>query len=137
MARIRTYSELSQLATFDERFEYLSIRAGVGVATFGWERYLNQRFYTSREWRDTRHVVIARDLGCNLGVPGYDIFDRITIHHMNPITAEDVETGNPEILDPEFLITVDHITHNAIHYGNADTLPKPFVERAPGDTKLW
>ena len=137
MARIRTYSELSQLATFDERFEYLSIRAGVGVATFGWERYLNQRFYTSREWRDTRHIVIARDLGCNLGVPGYDIFDRITIHHMNPITAEDVETGNPEILDPEFLITVDHITHNAIHYGNADTLPKPFVERAPGDTKLW
>lgn len=133
----RTYSELAKLETFEERFAYLSIKARVGESTFGFERHLNQKFYTSREWRLARDEVIARDLGCDLGVAGFDIFDRILIHHMNPMVPTDLIHGNPDILNPEFLISVTHNTHNAIHYGDASLLRLPIVERRPGDTRLW
>lgn len=135
--RTRTYSELRRLGSFEDRFEYLSLRGVVGNATFGFDRYINQRFYTSRQWRQVRDVVIARDLGCDLGVEGYEIFDKIIIHHMNPMTVEDIDSGSDEILDPEFLISTTHNTHNAIHYGDASLLPQPFVERRPGDTRPW
>ena len=134
---IRTYRRLSRLETFEERFRYLSLRGEVGVATFGYDRHLNQSFYTSKEWRDIRHYVIARDEGCDLGVPGYEIHSRIYIHHMNPISAEQLIHGDESVLDPEYLITTTHQTHNAIHYGDEKQLPRPFVERRPGDTKLW
>lgn len=135
--RIRTYSELRRLGTLEERFKYLALRGEVGGITFGFDRYLNQQFYTSREWRSIRSHVIVRDNGCDLGVDGYDIHDRIYIHHMNPMTVEDVASGDSKILDPEFLISVTHRTHNGIHYGDESSLPKPHVERRPGDTKLW
>lgn len=135
--RIRKYSELQRLNTFEERFEYLSIRGTVGASTFGFERYLNQQFYRSKEWRDVRQVVIARDLGLDLGVEGHEIYDKVIIHHMNPMSIEDVELGRADILDPRYLITTNHRTHNAIHYGDASLLPQPLVERRPGDTKLW
>lgn len=133
----RSYSELRRLNTFEERYQYLQLRGQVGNATFGYERYLNQRFYTSREWRQVREYVIARDEGLDLGFPGYEIFDRIIIHHMNPMTVEDIEHGNSDILNPEFLITTTHMTHNAIHYGDERLLPRPLVERRPGDTRMW
>ena len=137
MPRGRSYSEMSQLQTFDERFQYLTLRGDVGQSTFGFDRYINQQFYTSTEWRRIRQHVIARDLGLDLGIEGYEIFDKVIIHHMNPMTVEDIEHGDPSILDPEFLITTCHNTHNAIHYGDERLLPKPIVERRPGDTKLW
>jgi hypothetical protein len=135
--RVRTYSDLCRLHTFEERFGYLSLRGEVGHATFGFDRWINQTFYTSRAWRDIRQGVILRDEGCDLGVLGYDISSRLLIHHMNPITADDIVNFNDEILDPEFLITTTHDTHNAIHYGDESLLPKRYVPRAPGDTKLW
>lgn len=134
---IRRYSELRRLDTFEDRFEYLKLRGGVGEKTFGFERYLNQQFYRSTEWRRTRQIVIARDNGLDLGFEGYEIYDRIIIHHMNPMTIEDVESGSDDILNPEYLITTTHMTHNAIHYGDIGLLPKPLIARAPGDTKLW
>ena len=137
MPRGRSYSEMSQLQTFDERFQYLTLRGDVGQSTFGFDRYINQQFYTSTEWRRIRQHVIARDLGLDLGIEGYEIFDKVIIHHMNPMTVEDIEHGDPSILDPEFLITTCHNTHNAIHYGDERLLPKPLVDRRPGDTKLW
>jgi len=109
----------------------------VGQATFGFDRYLNQQFYTSRQWRQIRNHVIARDLGRDLGIDGYEIHSRIYIHHMNPMTVADITSGDPRILDPEFLISVTHRTHNAIHYGDEGLLPKPPVQRRPGDTMLW
>jgi hypothetical protein len=118
-------------------YEYLKLPGSVGAATFGFDRYINQGFYASREWRQIRHHVISRDQGCDLGLAGYDIFDRIYIHHMNPMTVDDIEEGNMDILDPEFLITTTHRTHNAIHYANEYLLAKPLVDRKPGDTKLW
>jgi hypothetical protein len=133
----RSYSELIRLPTFEERFQYLALRGGVGNSTFGFDRYINQEFYRSREWRRVRYDVIARDLGCDLGIDGYEIRERIVIHHMNPMEVDDIANGDPSILDPEFLITTTHQTHNAIHYGDARQLRKPFVERRPGDTKLW
>jgi hypothetical protein len=135
--RIRTYQELRRFETLEERFEYLALRGEVGASTFGFDRWMNQAFYTSYEWKNVRHAVIARDEGMDLGVPGYEIFDRPIIHHMNPMTVEDVERGGSEIIDPEFLITTTLRTHNAIHYGDKSLLPKPPVERRPGDTKLW
>lgn len=135
--RIRSYSELRRIPTFEERFDYLQLKGSVGAKTFGFERYLNQQFYRSTQWRQTRDIVIARDLGMDLGIEGYEIYDRIIIHHMNPMTAEDIENGEGHILDPEFLITTCHNTHNAIHYGDASLLPQILVERRPGDTKLW
>lgn len=133
----RTYTELMRLDTFDERFDYLTVHSAVGLATFNYERYLNQRFYTSKEWRLIRNHCIARDRGLDLAVDGYEIHDRITVHHMNPMSVEDVYDYNPDILDPEFLITTTHPTHNAIHYGSSESLPVRIVERRPGDTQLW
>lgn len=137
MSFLRTFAELSQLQTFDERFEYLSLKSIVGRATFGSERFLNQVFYTSKEWRDVRQEVIARDGGLDLAMAGHEIYNKVIIHHMNPITVQDVDQRNPDILDPELLITVSHETHNAIHYGDADRLSRPPVERQPGDTLPW
>ena len=137
MTMIRRYSELRHIPTFEERFEYLKLNGSVGRETFGFDRYINQRFYTSKEWRDIRHHVITRDLGLDLGAEGYEINSRILIHHMNPIVVDDILHKNDDILDPEFLITTCHNTHNAIHYGDSSLLPKPLVERSRGDTKLW
>lgn len=137
MTMIRRYSELRRIPTFEERYDYLKLDGSVGRETFGFDRYINQRFYTSKEWRDTRHHVIARDLGLDLGAEGYEINSRILIHHMNPIVADDILHKNDDILDPEFLITTCHNTHNAIHYGDSSLLPKPLIERSRGDTKLW
>lgn len=135
--RIRTYSELRQLPTFMERFKYLALHGAVGDATFGFDRWMNQKFYTSYEWRQLRHRIIVRDEGCDLGVEGHEIHSRLVIHHMNPVTVDDLKHGNLDILDPRFLITTMHDTHNAIHFGDERLLPRPFVERRPGDTKLW
>lgn len=131
----RRYSELRRLETFEERFKYLSLHGEVGRSTFGFDRYINQRFYRSREWKQLRHHVIARDLGRDLGVEGYDIHGAILIHHMNPM--ELTEMDNPDLLDPRFLITTTLRTHNAIHFGDESQLPKLYVPRRPGDTKLW
>lgn len=133
---IRTYSDLRNL-DFEERYRYLALRGGVGVATFGYDRYINQQFYTSRQWRQLRQHVIARDLGCDLGIEGYEIHSGLLVHHMNPMTADDISHGDSSILEPEFLISTTHRTHNAIHYGDEKLLPKPHVERTRGDTKLW
>lgn len=135
--KTRRYSELIRLNSFEERYRYLALHSNVGVATFGFERHVNQKFYTSTQWRSIRHEVITRDLGMDLGVDGYEIHARLVIHHMNPMTVEDIEQGNLSILDPEFLITTKHDTHNAIHYGDERLLEKPFVQRKLGDTKLW
>lgn len=135
--RVRSYRELRRLSTFEERFDYLSLRGGVGDTTFGFDRYLNQQFYRSVEWRQVRQHVIARDLGMDLGVEGHEIFDKVLIHHMNPMTADQIEAGDFAILDPDVLITTCHATHNAIHYGDRSLLPQPLVERRPGDTMLW
>lgn len=134
---IRRYEELRKLETFEERFEYLRIYGDVGRETFGSERYLNQTFYRSHEWMVVRNHVIARDYGRDLGSPGYEIYDKILVHHMNPVTIEQVLDGDESIFDPEFLITTTHITHNAIHYGRDAQSPRVLVERRPGDTKLW
>lgn len=134
---IRTYSELADIREFEDRFQYLMLRGVVGHPTFGHDRWLNQRFYTSREWRDLRNFVIARDNGCDLAVPGYDIHTKLIIHHMNPMDVEALRHRNDDNMDPEFLITTTLRTHNAIHYGDERQLPKPFVERRRGDTNLW
>lgn len=134
---IRTYSELSLLDSFEERFEYLNLKGVVGESTFGFERHLNQKFYTSREWRLIRDEVLTRDLGCDLGIEGHEIHIRPIIHHMNPMVPTDLIHGNMGILNPEYLITVSHRTHNAIHYGDKSLLALPLQERRPGDTKLW
>jgi len=133
----RCYSELRHLGTLQERYDYLKLRGQVGDPTFGHDRWLNQDFYASREWRRIRHFVIARDNGCDLGVDGYEIYDRIYIHHMNPITVEDIQHGDEDIINPEFLISCTHSTHNAIHYGDERQLPRQLIERRPGDTRLW
>jgi hypothetical protein len=135
--RTRSYTELCFLDTFEERFDYLQIRGNVGSQTFGHDRWLNQRFYHSREWQHVRDYVVARDLGCDLGVPGYEIFAELLVHHMNPLILEDLAEGRDRALDPEFLITTSKRTHNAIHYGDANLLPQPVVARQPGDTRLW
>lgn len=136
-SRIRTYSEMSKLHTLEERFEYLALRGGVGDQTFGFDRYMNQMFYASAEWKQIRQKVILRDNGCDLGVEGYEIHDRVYVHHMNPMEPDDIFEGNSSIVDPEFLITTTHRTHNAIHYGDASLLPRKLVQRRRGDTKLW
>lgn len=134
---IRTYSELLQYETLEERFHYLALQGNVGRSTFGFDRYLNQDFYRSRQWKQLRSKVIVRDEGCDLAVPGFDIHTKIVIHHMNPMTVEDITHGVSSILDPEFLITTTLKTHNAIHFGDERLLPRQFVERSPGDTALW
>lgn len=134
---IRTYSELSEIETFEDRFHYLSLKGIVGESTFGFERHRNQKFYASREWRLIRDEVLSRDLGKDLGADGYDIFVRPIIHHMNPMTLIDIAHGNADILNPEYLITTTHRTHNAIHYGDKSLLALPIQDRRPGDTQLW
>lgn len=133
----RTYSELSRLSTFDERFEYLRLHGEVGRSTFGFDRYLNQRFYKSFEWKRAREQVLVRDMGCDLGVIGYEIAVSPLIHHINPMQAEDIVHGETWIFDPEYLITTTQNTHNAIHYSDVSLLPKVVVARQKGDTKLW
>ena len=133
----KCYRELRRLKSFEERFEYLKLNGQVGRETFGFDRYMNQQFYSSYEWKQIRYRVIARDLGCDLGIEGFEIHSRILIHHMNPILPEDIVLGNNDILDEEFLISVSHRTHNAIHYGDASLLPRLRAPRRPGDTNLW
>lgn len=135
--KIRRYSELRRIDSFIERFRYLALPGDVGACTFGFDRHINQKFYKSTEWRQVRQHVIARDLGCDLGVADHEIYDKILIHHMNPMQISDIVEGNAAILDPDFLICTSHKTHNAIHFGDEKQLPKPAVERRPGDTKLW
>lgn len=134
---IRTYSELIQLSTFEERFKYLALYGKVGQATFGTDRYLNQSFYRSREWRRVRNEVIIRDDGCDLGIYGMDIFDRIYVHHMNPITVDDIDDNYDLLVNPEFLISTSFNTHQAITFGNKNKLINLPFERRKGDTTLW
>lgn len=133
----RSYSELITFDTFEDRYEYLRLRSSVGKATFGFDRYINQQFYRSTQWKQVRNHVIARDLGLDLGVEGHEIFDKILIHHMNPMLVEDIDEGISDILDPEYLISTTHRTHNAIHYGDRSLLVQPLIERKSNDTKLW
>ena len=137
MMKIRCYKELRRLPTFEERYDYLSLGGSVGRETYGFDRHINQAFYRSREWAAIRDNVIVRDNGCDLGIQDREIRDRIYIHHMNPMVAGDIIHGNPDILNPEYLICVTHQTHNAIHYGDKSKLKKPYVERKPNDTRLW
>jgi len=135
---MRTFTELSKLPTFEERFRYLELKGSVGIDTFGFDRYMNQKFYTSsREWQMIKREVILRDNGCDLGVDGYTIFGRVIVHHMNPISPEDILKQTDLLLNPEYLICVSHATHNAIHYGSEDLLPKGPAERKPNDTCPW
>ena len=134
---IRTYSELITLPTFEERFKYLQLNGQVGKDTFGFDRYINQNFYRSLEWKRIRDKVILRDNGCDLGVEGYEIHGRILIHHMNPITTRDIESMSEYLLNPEYLISTVHNTHNAIHYGDESLLITAPIERRKNDTCLW
>lgn len=133
----KRYSDLISLTTFDERFEYLKLGGGVGRATFGFDRYLNQQFYTSREWQEARDYVIVRDEGCDLGIFGYEIHTGLLIHHMNPLEPNDILHHEDWIVDPEFLITTTHTTHNDIHFGKKSLAPRVVTKRTPRDTKLW
>ena len=133
----KCYSELQAFKTLEDRYQYLKLSGSVGVETFGFDRYLNQRFYMSHEWRSVRNEVIVRDLGCELGVSGFEIHKGLYVHHMNPMVADDIIRGDETILDPEFLITCTHQTHNAIHYGDKTLLTQQVIVRKPGDTKLW
>lgn len=135
---IKTYSELITLPTHIERFNYLKLNGRVGVDTFGFDRHLNQMVYQrDPRWKKARDTVIIRDNGCDLGVEGYEIFGKIIVHHINPITMEDIMKDRDWIFDPEFLICTTHITHNAIHYGDENLLMKAPIERTPNDTRLW
>ena len=134
---IRTYSELIQLPTFEERFEYLRLDGIVGRDTFGFDRYLNQQFYRSSEWKRIRNQVIVRDNGCDLGIDDYEIHGRILIHHMNPISIEDLQHMSDFLMNPEYLICVSHRTHNAIHYGDESLIVSAPIERSQNDTCPW
>ena len=134
----RSYKELSRLRTFEEKFEYLRLSGEVGKDTFGFDRYLNQAFYTSIEWKRFRNAVIVRDNGCDLGDPEHEIKgDRIIIHHINPLTVEDLEERSGALFDMNNVVCVSDRTHKAIHYGDKDLLPKDPIERKPGDTCPW
>jgi hypothetical protein len=135
--KVKHYRELRRLDTFEDRFDYLSLQGYVGESTFGYDRWINQRFYGSREWKQVRDFVILRDEGCDLGVDGYELHTGLLIHHMNPITPDAIVHGDEDILNPDYLITTSKLTHNAIHYGNKAMLKKPFVERSRNDTRLW
>ena len=134
---IRTYSELILLPTFEERFKYLQLNGRVGDDTFGFDRYINQNFYRSAEWKRIRDLVIMRDNGCDLALEGYEIYGRILIHHMNPITVKDVELSTEYLMNPEYLICVTHNTHNAIHYGDEKLINKGPIVRTKNDTCPW
>ena len=132
-----TYTELQKFQTFKDRFNYLKLNGKIGEDTFGFDRWLNQTFYTSPEWRRVRDLVIVRDNGNDLGANGFQIYGKILIHHMNPISVKDIIHREDDILNPEYLICVSHRTHNAIHYGNEDLLPADPVERSLNDTCPW
>lgn len=134
---MKTYKELSQIQTFEERFEYLKLNGIVGKSTFGFDRIFNQRFYNSVEWKHIRDYVIIRDNGRDLGIIGHDIYGKILIHHMNPISIEDIANRSEFLLDPNFLICVSHDTHNAIHYGDFGLLIPIAIERKKNDTCPW
>lgn len=134
---IKTYSELITIPTYEDRFRYLQLKGAVGKDTFGYDRYLNQILYNSPEWKRLRNRIIIRDNGCDMGCEGYEIYGRVLIHHLNPITVEDVVSRNPIVFDPENLICVSHNTHNAIHYGDESLLILAPVERTKNDTCPW
>jgi len=134
---VRSYSEMIQFETFEERYDYLQLRASVGEATFGFDRWINQQFYRSTQWKQVRDKVLVRDEGRDLGISGREVHFRPHIHHMNPMRAEDIDAADPDILNPEYLITCSLDTHNAIHYGGRESLRQLVVERRPGDTSLW
>ena len=137
MNKLKTYSELSKLTTYEDRLKYLKLDGIVGEETFGFDRYLNQSFYKSVEWKKIRNYVITRDHGCDLGIPGYEILcDKILVHHMNPISKNDIINNANILLNPEYLITVTKTTHDAIHYGNNVIQNQP-VERSKNDTSPW
>lgn len=133
----KTYKELIRIDDYYDRYEYLRLRGLVGESTFGWHRYINQMLYRSRRWKTTRDKVIIRDNGCDLAHPDYEIADKIIVHHINPITLEDVEEEHECVFDLDNLICVSFASHNAIHYGDASLLPKLLIERRPGDTCPW
>lgn len=133
----RSYSELIRLETFEDRFDYLKFSAKIGEKTFGYERYLNQIFYTSKEWRRFRRDIIIRDNGCDMALKDYDILGRIEVHHINPITIEMIENNDPLLMDPDNVVCASPNTHKAIHYGDKDLLPKPLIERKPNDMCPW
>lgn len=134
---IKTYSELILLPTFEERFRYLQLNGSVGKETFGFDRYLNQNFYRSAEWKRVRDKVIIRDNGCDLGIEDRLIYGNVLIHHMNPIDDKDIYNLTDILLNPEYLICVSHNTHNAIHYGNEELLVKAPIVRTKNDTCPW
>lgn len=134
---MRTYGELIKFQTFKERFDYLKLNGTVGKDTFGFDRWLNQRFYNSAEWKRIRDYIIIRDNGCDLGIAGNDISGKILIHHMNPISVDDIESRSEFLLDPEYLICVSHNTHNAIHYGEPGLLLITSLKRTKNDTCPW
>lgn len=135
--KIRRYSDLKRFNTFEERFEYLKLNGIVGEDTFGFDRYLNQILYRSYEWKKVRDIVILRDYGCDLGIIDREIHDRIIIHHMNPVEKEELLDHSEVLLNPEFLITTSHMTHNALHYGDYSLVEFNVIERAPNDTCPW
>ena len=135
--KIKTYSELAQLTTFEERFRYLSLKGRVGEETYGFDRWINQRFYRSSEWKQIRDSVIVRDSGCDLGILGREIPDRIIVHHINPILVNDIQYATEYLLNPEYLICVSHNTHQAIHYGDETLLISMPVQRTANDTCPW
>lgn len=134
---IRTYSELVTFTSFEDRFAYLKLEGIVGKETFGFDRYINQMLYRSKKWKRIRDEIIIRDNGCDLGVEGYNIYGRVIIHHMNPITKEDIEKETDYLYNPEFLISTTTSTHNAIHYGNEKLISKQPIERRKNDTCPW
>ncbi len=137
MTLIKCYTELRRLKSFEERYRYLRLSANVGDNTFGYDRYLNQMLYASKKWLNIRDGIIIRDLGCDLGIEDYEIHGKIIVHHMNPITIEDIELDRDEVFDPEFLICTTHDTHNAIHFGNESLLPRLPIIRRRNDTCPW
>lgn len=135
---LRTYQELIQIPTYIDRFRYLKIGNGVGEETFGFDRWMNQRFYNSHEWRNLRNHIITRDNGCDMAFPDREIEGKIYIHHMNPIEKQDIYDMTDFVMNPMFLVCVAHNTHNAIHYGSEDLLDcNILVQRAPNDTCPW
>ena len=134
---IKTYSEMITFHSFEDRFEYLKMSGSIGIDTFGFDRYLNQIFYNCKEWQDVRRIVIIRDCGCDLGIEGREIPRNIIVHHLNPISVDQVTSRNPIIFDPEFLVTTNLRTHNGIHYGSIQSVTTIPVIRRPNDTTPW
>lgn len=135
--RVRTYSELIHIPTFEERFKYLKLSGCVAEDTFGYDRIFNQMFYRSKIWKDTRRSIILRDMGNDLGIEGHEITGKILIHHMNPISMDDIQNDSDYLLNPNYLICVSHKTHNAIHYGSEVPKGSKLIERTPNDTCPW